>query len=335
MLPLLRKTVLQITRSALCYAVLFSWIAIAGPVSAQLAPQAPLADSKQADLGGLAIEYFEFGTPSGPPVIFLQDFHDYFRAEESPMWRRFLNRFGDQYRVLAPVRRGYGASDDFHWGFDVATQGDDVIRFLDALGIQKAVLVGRVPATQEMTWLAEHHPERLAGLVFIERPMVMDTRDRDVREFNEALWRSACDLGDRAVDIAGARAGWSPHFLSDSTRRISVPSLLLTFPPMANMNARMIMMVPMLAEDPSCAPGVQDYYKALASDAERLARLRTKLTAADHSAALTVAMARAFGANLQTIEYEFTPGPAQDMPEPWYQHTRAFMDELAARGTWR
>src|SRR5690606_35291200 len=154
--------------------------AIAAPAMGQLAPQAPLADSKRAELSGLALEYFEFGTASGLPVVFLQDFHDYFRAEEAPLWRRFLSRFGDTHRVLAPVRRGYGAADDSHWGFDVATQGDDIVRFLDALGIRQAVLVGRVPATQEMVWLAEHHPQRLAGLVFIERPPVFDTRDPEV-----------------------------------------------------------------------------------------------------------------------------------------------------------
>lgn len=314
---------------------LVSFLVLAVPATGQIAPQPPLADSKRAELGALALEYFEFGIPSGPPVVFLQDFHDYFRAEEAAMWRRFLNRFGDRYRVLAPMRRGYGASDDSHWGFDVATQGDDIIRFLDALGIQKAVLVGRVPATQEMTWLAEHHPERLAGLVFNERPMLLDLRDPEVREFNEAFWRGACDLGDRAIDIAGPRASWAPHFLSDTTRRIAVPSVLLTFPPMANMNAQLLMRVPMMASQPSCAAGVQDYYQALAADSVRLARLRTKVTAADRTAALAEAMVRAFGEYLRTIPYTFTPGAAEDYPEPWYQHTRAFVDELSAKAIWR
>ena len=325
----------QTTRRAVRCAAILCWLAMAAPAGAQLAPQPPLEDSKRADLGGLAVEYFEFGTPSGPPVIFLQDFHDYFRADEAPQWRRFLDRFGDRYRVLAPMRRGYGASDDTHWGFDVATQADDIVRFMDALGISTAVLVGRVPATQEMTWLAEHHPERLAGLVFVERPMTIDVRDAEVREFNEAFWRGACDLGDRAVDITGARAGWAPHFLSDTTRRIAVPAALLTIPPMANMMAQLITMVPMFASQPSCAPGVQDYYRALAADSVRLVRLRTKLTAANRTAEITEAMARAFGSNLETIEYMVMPGAAQEVPEPWYQHTRAFLDALLAKGAWR
>jgi len=327
--------VCQSARRAAHSIALLACFALTAPATAQLAPQPPLADSKRAELGVLALEYFEFGTPSGPPVVFLQDFHDYFRAEEAPMRRRFLNRFGDQYRVLAPMRRGYGASDDTHWGFDVATQGDDIIRFLDALGIQRAVLVGRVPATQDMMWLAEHHAERLAGLVFIERPMLLDLRDPEVREFNQAFWRGACDLGDRAVDITGPRAGWAPHFLTDSTTRIAVPSALLTFPPMANMTAMMVTRVPMWASEPSCAAGVQDYYKALTADSARLSRLRTKVTDADRTEALGQAMARAFGSNLRTITYTITPGPSTEMPEPWYQHTRTFLDELLARGRWR
>ncbi len=327
----------QIVRRAARRAAIISCLVMAVPAAAQIAPQRALGDSKRADLGALAVEYFEFGTPLGPPVVFLQDFHDYFRASEAPQWRRFLSRFGDRYRVLAPVRRGFGASDDTHWGFDVATQGDDIIRFLDALGISKAVLVGRVPATQEMTWLAEHHPDRLAGLVFIERPMLIDVRDAEIREFNQTFWRGACDLGDRAVDITGPRAGWTPHFLTDTTRRVSVPSALLTFPPMASMDmmVRMTQMVPMIARQSSCAPGVQDYFKALASDSVRLARLKSKMAAGDRTAAIAEGMARAFGPNLQTITYAFAPGAAQEMPEPWYQHTRAFVDELLTKGTWR
>lgn len=320
-------------------AVLTAWIALASPANAQLAPQPKLPDSRFADLGGLTLEYFEFGTRAGPPIVFLQDFHDYFRLEEAPGWREYLARFGDRYRVLAPVRRGFGASDDPHWGFDVPTQGEDLLRFLDALGIGKAALVGRVPATQEMAWLAEHHPERLAGLVFVERPLLFtDLRDPELREWAQAFWRGACDLGDRAVDIAGPRGPWQPHFLTDSTRRIEVPAAVLTFPPFAgSMDLRIL---DMLSESgdlgPSCAAGVQEYYDALAKDTVRIRRLREKLVASDRNAELAERMARAFGSHLRIVEYRMSPGGEPGgIPEPWYQHTRAFLDELADRGGWR
>jgi pimeloyl-ACP methyl ester carboxylesterase len=69
------------------------------------------------------------------------------------------------------ARRGYGQSDDVGWGYDVATQAEDILGFMDALRIERAVLVGRHPTTQDMTWIAEHHPERLAGLVSLHHAL--------------------------------------------------------------------------------------------------------------------------------------------------------------------
>jgi pimeloyl-ACP methyl ester carboxylesterase len=325
-----------ISRLAPGRVALLAWLTLTTPAAAQLAPQAPLSDSRRADLGGLVVEYFEFGTPSGPPVIFLQDFHDYFRLEEAPGWREYLARFGDRYRVLAPVRRGYGASDELHWGFDVPTLGEDILRFLDATGIRQAVFVGRVPATQEMTWLAEHHPDRLAGLVYIERPAVFeDMRDPEVRAWSEAFWRGACDLGDRAVAITGPRTSWQPHFLADTTRRIEVPAALLTIPAFAgSMHIRFLGMLPRMAGEPSCAPGVQEYYSALAADSARVARLRAGLVASDRSAEIAAAMDRAFGSRLVRSELSFTPGSGSQW-NTFYPPMRLFLDGLAARQAWQ
>jgi len=303
-------------------------------VVAQIAPQKPLPDSKFAETGEVRLEYFEFGVPAGSVVVFLQDFHDYFRLEEAPMQRRHLQRFGDRYRVLAPVRRGWGASQDTGWGYDVATQGEDIIRFLNALGIRKAVLVGRVPATQEMAWLAEHHPDRLAGLVFLGNPHVFsDLTDPEVRQWAESLWLGACDLAPQQVARTGPRAPWIPHFMRDTAARISVPSVRVLHPvfdaPGMSMDMRMVDMVPMLAQENSCAPGAQEYYQALAKDPERLKALTAKLAAADRSKGLGDAMARAFGEHLKTVMIN----PAEmEMPEPFYTHTRAFLDALRVDG---
>lgn len=100
----------------------------AAPLAAQDA-QAPIVDARFADVGGLRLEYFAFGD-SGIPVVWVQDHHDYFREatfgpEQAEEWVAFLERFADAFRVLAPVRRGWGASDDPGYGFDVATQAED------------------------------------------------------------------------------------------------------------------------------------------------------------------------------------------------------------------
>lgn len=315
--------------------------------AAQIAPQKPLPDSKFADARGVRLEYVEYGVPSGPAVVFLQDFHDYFRLEEGPAHRRYLQRFGDTYRVIAPVRRGWGASQDTGWGYDVATQAEDVIGLLDALGIRKAVFVGRVPANQEMIWLAEHHPARVAGLVFFGNPHIFsDLTDPEVRTWAENFWLGACDLAPQQVARTGPRAPWLPHFMGDPSVRIQVPAVRMLHPefdaPGVSMDLRVLEMVPMIAKQPSCAPGVQEYYQALAGDPGRLKALTAKLAAANRSQTLDDAMVRAFGDHLKTVMLNPAEMPAPDpaakpgeteIPEPFYVHTRAFLDSLS-RESW-
>lgn len=124
------------------------------------------------------------------------------------------------------MKRGYGESDDPGWGYDVATQSEDLLGLMDALGIHRAVLVGRVPATQDLTWIAEHHPERVAGLVYLGNPVVFQSSSHlEARLFGENYTRGSCDLEERGVALGNARGPWRPHFLDDETARIDVPAL--------------------------------------------------------------------------------------------------------------
>ena len=108
---------------------------------AQIDPE-PLYESKFVETREIRLQYMNFGG-EGLPVIFLQDFHNYFQPSFTEInYEKFLAQFSDHYRVLAPIRWGYGKSDDTGYGYDVATQSEDLLGFMDALGIERAVLVG-------------------------------------------------------------------------------------------------------------------------------------------------------------------------------------------------
>jgi hypothetical protein len=133
-------------------------VLLAGPLRAQDDPMASL-EHRFADIGGLQIEYFQFGD-TGTPIILIQDHHDYFHEVYGPdefdelrVWIGFLEELGRNHRVVAPVRRGWGESDDPGYGYDVATMPEDILGVMDRLGIAEAVLLGRTLATQEMTWI--------------------------------------------------------------------------------------------------------------------------------------------------------------------------------------
>jgi pimeloyl-ACP methyl ester carboxylesterase len=287
--------------------------------------------NKFVEARGVRLHYLDFGG-SGLPIIFVQSFHGDAREWVDYDAEGFAPRFADDFRVLAVTRRGWGESDDTGWGYDVATQSEHLIGFMDALGIRRAVLVGRIPANQDITWIAEHHPSRVAGLVYIGNPYVFPNyRDPIARAFDENSSRSACDLEEEAVARTAPRAPWRPHFLYDEGARIEIPALRIVLPDRpAHSLWRLERLVARAAAAPgqplSCDPEAQEYFAALLADEERVSALRRALTEADPSVAVNETMERAFGANLRTAEDSL--GDLNATLDSWYSHMRSFLEEV-------
>lgn len=241
----------------------------------------------------------------------------------------FAPRFAGDRRVLAVTRRGWGASSDTGGGYDAATQAGDALAVLDDAGIEKAVFVGRLPANQDMAWIAENHPDRVAGLVFIGDPLVLPRiGDASAREAQENLWRMACDLGDEAVARTAPR-DWRPAFLDDPSRRIDLPALRLVMPNRGPREPLWLDRSIAWAADPAAMPCNSDaraYFSALGQDPERAARIREVLAAADPAPEVDRAMRRAFGERLVTIEE--TPSNPADTLERWAQAINRFLSTV-------
>jgi non-heme chloroperoxidase len=77
-------------------------------------------------------------------------------------------RFTNQFRVLALTRRGHGQSGKPDGGYDTAALVEDIRQFLDALKIQRVVLVGHSLAGDELTRFAGEHPDRVVKLVYLD-----------------------------------------------------------------------------------------------------------------------------------------------------------------------
>jgi pimeloyl-ACP methyl ester carboxylesterase len=76
-----------------------------------------------------------------------------------------LIAFGHVYGI---TRRGFGASSHPAIGYTDQRLADDVLRALDLLEIDRAVLVGHSMAGSELTTIGGQHPERVAGLVYLD-----------------------------------------------------------------------------------------------------------------------------------------------------------------------
>jgi pimeloyl-ACP methyl ester carboxylesterase len=150
-----------------------SQLGILGAADAQPAPAAPLGTNpafgtlKHINAGLLDVAYVEAGPAGGPPVILLHgwpyDIHSF--IDVTPM----LASAG--YRVLVPYLRGYGgtrflSNETFHNGQPSAV-AVDLIDFMNALRIEKALLAGFDWGARTADIVAALWPERVKALVSV------------------------------------------------------------------------------------------------------------------------------------------------------------------------
>jgi pimeloyl-ACP methyl ester carboxylesterase len=161
-------------------AVLTALAGMIGSAHAQSAQQAPTQPSVPAPLsqdalgplkhiqaGVLDVAYAELGPANGPVVILLHgwpyDIHSYEAVAPA------LAAKG--YRVLIPYARGYGEtrflSADTLRNAEPAALGQDVIDFMDALHIKRAVFGGFDWGARSADIVAALWPERVKALVSV------------------------------------------------------------------------------------------------------------------------------------------------------------------------
>jgi pimeloyl-ACP methyl ester carboxylesterase len=139
----------------------------AQPAVPHTASQDPWGPLKHVHAGVLDVAYAEMGPADGPVVILLHgwpyDIHSY--AEVAPA----LAAKG--YRVLVPYARGYGdtrfLSDSTVRNAEPAALAQDVIDFMDALHIHRAVLGGFDWGARSADIVSALWPERVKALVTV------------------------------------------------------------------------------------------------------------------------------------------------------------------------
>lgn len=80
----------------------------------------------------------------------------------------FAPKLTTDHHVYAVTRRGFGASGFSTTENPVDRLRDDVLAVIDALELKKPVLVGHSIAGAELSAVATAHPDRVAGLVYLE-----------------------------------------------------------------------------------------------------------------------------------------------------------------------
>jgi pimeloyl-ACP methyl ester carboxylesterase len=119
-----------------------------------------------AHSGDVAIAYTHVG--EGPiDLLYLSTLNNLDLTWENPLYAGFLRRIAEHARLIALDRRGQGISDRLS-PKDIPLledNVDDVIAVLDAVGSERAVLMGGSDLGALCTLLAASYPERVAGLI--------------------------------------------------------------------------------------------------------------------------------------------------------------------------
>ena len=129
---------------------------------------------QQIEAGVLDVGYVDVGPPDGQAVVLLHgwpyDIHSY--VDVAPL----LAARG--YRVLVPYLRGYGStqflSADTVRNGQQAALAQDIVAFMDALNIQRAVLGGFDWGARTADIAAALWPERVKALVSVSGYLIVD-----------------------------------------------------------------------------------------------------------------------------------------------------------------
>lgn len=115
------------------------------------------------DAGGIKTNYLEAG--DGPPVVLVHGSGPGVTAYAN--WRLTIPGLAPAFRVLAPDMAGFGFSDKPGGVADLAAWVGQIIGFLDALGIERASVVGNSFGGSIGIRLATDHPDRVDRLVLM------------------------------------------------------------------------------------------------------------------------------------------------------------------------
>src|SRR5215469_15554076 len=117
--------------------------------------------SRFVTANGIRINYLDWGG-SGPVLILIHGLGD-----NPHIFDDLAPAFTDRFHVVAYARRGHGLSED-KGPYDAATLSEDLRGLMDTLKISKAHLAGWSMGGDEISALADKHPERVDRLVYLD-----------------------------------------------------------------------------------------------------------------------------------------------------------------------
>jgi non-heme chloroperoxidase len=114
---------------------------------------------------GVRLEVLDWGG-TGRPLVLLTGL-----ADDAHIFDEFAPKLTVNFHVYGVTRRGRGISSSPSpdvKNYSAARLGEDVLSVIDALHLDKPVVAGHSIAGEELSYIGSHHPEKVAGLIYIE-----------------------------------------------------------------------------------------------------------------------------------------------------------------------
>lgn len=121
-------------------------------------------EERAVTVNGIRLTYRDYGNPQGTPLIFVHGLFD-----SALDWAGIVPAFAEQYHIYALNQRGH-ATSEYPGVYSFALMAADIIGFLDALDLKRAIVVGHSLGGIVSFFAAGQHPERFAALVMEEAP---------------------------------------------------------------------------------------------------------------------------------------------------------------------
>jgi pimeloyl-ACP methyl ester carboxylesterase len=174
---------------------------------------------------GVRVHVAEIGPEDGPPVLCLHGWPQHWL-----IWRGLFGPLGERYRLICPDLRGHGWSgwpDD--GDFRKLRLADDALALLDALGIERAHVIGHDWGGWTAILLAITAPERVRTMMAVSVLHPWQPRGlaaRNAWRFAYQLPLAAPWLGERLVRTDGfirrvMRSGWRERSTWDEDAALS------------------------------------------------------------------------------------------------------------------
>ncbi|QGF24129.1 alpha/beta fold hydrolase [Raineyella fluvialis] len=127
-------------------------------------PDLPGVDHDWVRVDDITVHVASSGA-QGTPVVLLHGFPEHWGE-----WRQVIGPLSPQHRVICPDLRGAGWTDAARSGYRRRRLTRDVLRLLDALGLERVHLVAHDWSALVAFGLAMEHPERVETLVAMSMP---------------------------------------------------------------------------------------------------------------------------------------------------------------------